>query len=300
VTDRLLGRCATHGLVVGPDGRCVLCRRTDAERRRRAGPARRFWSVRPGFVIAAAVFAFLLLFGWQVMRDRASRSPEDDEDAASAAARPPSVLPIKTTNSVGRSGGYYLPSGYRDRALPLVVVFHGSGGDGRRFARSLAPIAEERSFIIVAPDSGIAGGGPNWSVADRPGELTDDFRHVERCLVEAFGRPFVRVDPARMVALGYSGGGSSAAYLATADARFSAFAVLHGGVFAGGLGPNPARGFFSTGESGPARPVSTVRQAATAAQGLGLRVTFKSYPGGHEISEAELRDAIDFLLGPAR
>src|SRR5256885_3949886 len=47
---------------------------------------------------------------------------------------------------------------------------------------------------------------------------------------------------------GYSGGGSSAPYIASNRPPFTHTAVLHGGVFAGGIGPRRMPAWFSTGD----------------------------------------------------
>ena len=39
-------------------------------------------------------------------------------------------LPMQGSPPVVRSGMYYLPSGYKDAVLPVVVVFHGLAGNG--------------------------------------------------------------------------------------------------------------------------------------------------------------------------
>jgi len=42
-----------------------------------------------------------------------------------------------------------------------------------------------------------------------------------------------------------------------------------------------------------------VQEAATSLTNLGFTdVTFRSYPGGHDLSDAELRDLINWWLGP--
>ncbi len=38
---------------------------------------------------------------------------------------------LETRNRGGRTGSYYLPSGYHGRVLPVAVLLHGSEDDGR-------------------------------------------------------------------------------------------------------------------------------------------------------------------------
>lgn len=254
---------------------------------------------------------------WVLLRDDRQAdtpSPPQLAPAAAPALTTPPVAPVQAlsapaapsgqagaltvTNRFGRSGAYFLPAGFDDAPRPLLVALHGSGWNGAGFLLVLRPFAEEQGLLVIAPDSGLAPNGiATWQVGDKPGDRTDDFHHVQRALEELNALPGVRVDTARVLALGYSGGGSSASYLATNDPRFTAFAVLHGGVFAGGLGEHAIRGWFSTGQGDPARPPALVKAAAEQAGARGLAVEFHTYPGGHELSREELREVIQWWLG---
>ena len=202
-------------------------------------------------------------------------------------------------NSAGRTGSFYLPAGFDAQAVPMLVAYHGTGGEGSHMVAFFRSAAASRGFIIVAPDSRISPDGLlTWQVGDHANDITEDYTHTLDCIAEVRGKPGVQVDERRVLAAGYSGGGSSAPYIATNERLFKAFAVLHGGVIAGNIGSNVIRGWFSTGESDPVRPPSGVKQSADYMTSLGFAdITFKTYPGGHEPTSAEAGDVVAWWLG---
>jgi predicted esterase len=107
----------------------------------------------------------------------------------------------------------------------------------------------------------------------------------------------VRIDTAHVLAAGFLGGGSTAAYQATTDPRLQSFAVLHGGVFAKSLGPHRAHAWFSTGETDPLRPPHVLRRAATAASAHSSDLSVQLFPGGTSLSDAEIEAVFSWWLG---
>jgi poly(3-hydroxybutyrate) depolymerase len=205
---------------------------------------------------------------------------------------------LKATNSAGRSGAYYLCADRGTAARPLLVFTHGTDGTGEGGVALFRASADARHFHIVAPDSRISPQGQaTWEVGDHPGDITPDFTHVLACVDELLGMPGVLVDRQRVLIAGHSGGASTAPYLATNDDRFSAFAILHGGVFMDGLGGRAARGWISTGEGDTLRGPQEIESHAAALRGAGYDVTRTIFPGGHEISEAESAALMTWWLG---
>jgi predicted esterase len=159
-------------------------------------------------------------------------------------------------------------------------------------------LAAKKGFIIVAPDSRMIAGHFNWQVGGSPGSVTEDFTHALDCLAEVRAKPGLTIDDRHLLAAGFSGGASSAPYVATNQLLFTAFAVLHGGVIQGGIGMNVLRGWFSTGQDDPARPPALVQESVDYITGLGFTdVTYKVYPGGHVLSAPELSDVVAWWLG---
>ncbi len=159
--------------------------------------------------------------------------------------------------------------------------------------------AEHERFIVVAPDSRIAPNGqPSWEVPDRPGDTTEDHGHIRRCVEEVLAMPGVLVDAEQTLVAGHSGGASTAPCEASVDDLYTAFAVLHGGVFAGGLGPRRPRGWFSTGSNDSVRPPQGVREATEQVRRVGFAdVVYREFQEGHELGEYEIHGLIAWWLG---
>ena len=205
---------------------------------------------------------------------------------------------IGVQNSSGRSGAFYVPGGSGINALPVLVILHGSGQSGSDMLARFRDLAKAHRFAIIAPDSRDHSGQLTWEVGDKQGDVTPDLTHTLTCVEWVRSHAGFLVDESHVLIAGYSGGGSSAPYIASNRAGFTHTAVLHGGVFPGGIGPRRIPAWFSTGDQDAIRPVALVRQSADALTSLGFSgVSFRSYPGRHELSDAELRDLIDWWLG---
>jgi len=152
-------------------------------------------------------------------------------DIASATGETRAVEAVTTT---GRQGAYYLPAGHESRTLPLLVFFHGTGGKGSLAILRLRSYAEQKGFVVLAPDSVSVAGV--WTIGQRPGDTTEDRNHVMTCVREVMAAPGVKINLARVLAAGFSVGGNAAAYFATHEAIFTDLAVLHGHVAPGTVG----------------------------------------------------------------
>jgi len=222
---------------------------------------------------------------------------DDDDDVGMVPAEEGS---LSTTNSVGRSGAYYIPAHQSGTALPVLLVYHYTGGAGLDMVNVFRPLAEARTFAIVAPDSRVSPDGQfTWEVGNQAGEVTPDVTHALACLDELTDSLGVTLDPSFLLAAGHSGGASSAPYVASNNDDFTGFAILHGGVVAGGIGDHIVRGWLSTGEDDDIRPPDGLEDAADYLQGLGFDdLTVSLYPGGHGIDSTEAADLIDWWLAP--
>ncbi len=234
-----------------------------------------------------------------------SNQPAVPASAQSGPQRPndPSLLRdeeglIGVQNSSGRSGAFYVPGGSGINGLPLLVILHGTGQSGSDMIATFRDLAKARRLAIVAPDSRDHSGQLTWEVGDKPGDVTPDLTHTLDCIAWVRSHVGFLADESHVLIAGYSGGGSSAPYVATNRDGFTHAAVLHGGVFPGGVGSRHIPVWFSTGQQDRYRPVDLVRQSVDALTTLGFSdLTFRTYPGGHELSDSELNDLITWWLG---
>jgi poly(3-hydroxybutyrate) depolymerase len=294
-------RCERHGVALAPDGSCVLCRRESPP----AHAPNVRGSLRPRVLILATLLIVALVGAAAVVRSpsrmdwlvQAAAPPATASQGATGLTGTMGVLTTK--NSSGRSGVFFLPAGHDQRPVPVLVAIHGTGSSGRQIAGVFREAAERRGFILVAPDSRQRTDGVfTWEVGDQPGDITEDFEHVRACLAEVLAMPGVRMDPGHVLIAGHSGGASTAPYVATNTEPFTAFAVLHGGVFAGGLGRRDVRGWFSTGSVDPLRPPPGVQEAAEAVRRAGFSdVGYREFPEGHEVGAKEVEALVVWWLG---
>ncbi len=310
-SERALSRCSAHGLSYDPRvaAGCVLCQR---ERRSKAAPNA---SGRTSSAVAlVAVLAVIFGGTWfayskgiwgNVDAPRVATvfdavlAPTAPPSATSAARLPAFGGEFTARNASGRSGYFFVPARASTGALPLMVLLHGTGGDGRDMISAFRDLAAERGFVLAAPSSDYVEEGHafNWRVGDHPRDFSDDYDHVLACVAEIRARRDLSIDPARVLIAGFSGGASSAPYIASNAEPFTEFAVLHGGVFVGGIGPRKVPGWFSTGDSDPARPPAHVLGHFNSMQQAGFDVVFRTFPGAHVLSSIEKDALVAWWLG---
>lgn len=104
----------------------------------------------------------------------------------------------------------YIPQSYADitadNPVPLIIVMHGAGGDGRGMEEvsAFSSLAETAGFIVIYPD-GLQGG---WN-DNRPTETSvDDVGYLTQVIDYLTGRLYI--DVTRVYATGYSMGGMMA------------------------------------------------------------------------------------------
>ena len=93
-----------------------------------------------------------------------------------------------TDQNVTRTYRAFVPSGYKpNTAYPLVMVFHGWGGNENEFLgnRNVRTLANQRGYIVVAP-RGLGSGSPDsklnsWSFRGSTTGLAET--SARRCLV---------------------------------------------------------------------------------------------------------------------
>ena len=175
------------------------------------------------------------------------------------------------------------------KALPLVIAFHGAGGDENMFmdgygAGLLKKLAAKMGFIAVSPLTNAFVGAVGPALFD--------------ALIETLSAEQA-IDRRRVYVLGHSMGGGLVNRLSLDRAgRIAAAACLcgFGGFPAGAAGVPPLLALAA--ELDPLAPPSRIEPAARKAAESGLPVEYRMVPGfGHTlVVSRELAAVIDWLL----
>ena len=188
------------------------------------------------------------------------------------------AMTIQSTDAV-RSGVYFIPSSYTaDKKVPVVFDFHGSNSNptGQLIRSSWDKVAEREGFIVVALQGSLSGKLPGtyaWNVPHvtaQPGGR-DEIGFIQSTLSQV--KQEFCIDPARIYASGYSGGGRMlSAYICSGHDDFAAAGFVHS-LRAGR--PVEMEGKWGPDTEGckPAKPVSIMAFA-------GEKDTANPYAGG--------------------
>jgi phospholipase/carboxylesterase len=200
------------------------------------------------------------------------------------------------------------PPGVASDRPPMALLLHGLGADEQDLF-GLAPFLDPRLLVVSArapqevPPMGYSWFDIDWS--EVPPRI--DFQQVVesrdavlRLVGEAAGTH--GADPSRVWLVGFSQGASMAAACALARPEMLRGIVAHSGRIARrAVPPPPAPGLagfpvlWQHGRADPVVPVAFGREARDVLGGLGLRLDYREYPIGHEISEESLRDLCGWL-----
>ena len=195
------------------------------------------------------------------------------------------------------------PPGVASDRPPMAVLLHGLGADEMDLF-GLAPYLDPRLLVVSArapheaQPMGYSWFDIDWSevpplidfqqVVESRGAI---LRFVEEA-AETYG-----ADPSRVWLVGFSQGGSMATACALSRPELLRGIVAHSGRItrrAVPALPAPALAGFPVlwqhGRADPVVPIAFGHEARTLLGGLGLRLDYREYPIGHEISEESLRD----------
>jgi predicted esterase len=214
--------------------------------------------------------------------------------------------------AVGSRAFFYVPPGIQPgQRLPLLLMFPGTGGDGRDFVSAMQPAADRAHFAVL----GFSPGSSNFQTVD------NFFDDLERGKANAkvdwpeprFGRDLEMVDgalqrvfatapidPRHIGLFGFSHGGSYALTLGTANPQlFSSIAALSPGILL--INGNVTGGqaiFLTHGKSDTVQPYRrTACSFVPQLTKLGYRVEFHGFEGGHELTPETVASAVKHFLG---
>lgn len=119
------------------------------------------------------------------------------------------------------------------KAVPLVIVLHGSGDSGRGIEdmTQFSPLSDREGFIVAYPDAL----DENWNDGREAADIDSQFHHVDdvgflSALIDDISKGH-RIDPKRIFVTGFSNGGILADYAGAQLAdRLAAVAPVSGGI----------------------------------------------------------------------
>jgi phospholipase/carboxylesterase len=179
-----------------------------------------------------------------------------------------------------RDGLLYVPD-TAEPGAPVMLLFHGAGGSGRRELRAVVSAADRYGVVVVAPDSRAA----TWDLIVLGG-FGADVPFVDRALDAAADR--CDADFGRMAAAGISDGASYALSLGLCNGDlFEAVLAFSPGFMVPSEPVGMPRVFVSHGTSDPVLPIDVCgRPIAFGLQRAGYDVTFREFDGGHTVPPA--------------
>jgi phospholipase/carboxylesterase len=182
---------------------------------------------------------------------------------------------------------------------PLVMTFHGTGGDETQFhdlARQLMPGAH-----VVSPRGDVSEHGmARYFRRTGEGVYDMDDLAIRRTAMAAFIQSKVAETGAeRVIALGYSNGANIAAAVAFSHPDIFTDIIAMHPLIPWSPDPQPAlngtRWLVTAGERDPICPAPLTRDLLTYLSDQGADVTQHWHPGGHELVQSELTAIQTFL-----
>jgi len=192
----------------------------------------------------------------------------------------------------GREAVLVVPDGLdTDAPLPLLVMFHGAGGEANRVLPHLVPHARARRFLLLAPQSMF----PTWDVVI--GGHGPDLQRLERALSTVAAH--FQLDPARLAFAGFSDGGSYALSLGLTNGDVASHVIaLSAGFMNAFTQAGAPRVFLGHGRADRQLPIETsAHPHAKRLLDSGYDLTLQPFDGDHVIVPWVVGRAIDFFLG---
>ncbi|MCD6099959.1 MAG: hypothetical protein J7K33_05180 [Candidatus Marinimicrobia bacterium] len=144
-------------------------------------------------------------------------------------------------DGIMREYALYVPNSYTGTfAVPLVINFHGFGGNVREYMNyaDMRPVAEADTFILVYPQGSYLDGSSHWNPCPPGGDnksSADDFGFIEDMIKEI--STHYNIDMKRIYAVGYSNGGMMAYGLANYKSELIAAVASVSGTMLDCIGP---------------------------------------------------------------
>lgn len=190
-----------------------------------------------------------------------------------------------------RDGLVYVPAEHRpDGPVPLVLALHGAGGTARDALELLRPFADSEGLIVLAVDSR----EPTWDVI--VGGYGPDVEFIDRSLAHVSSR--YGVDADRVAVSGFSDGASYALSLGLTNGDLFRSVLAFSPGFA-----RPAERcgdpllFVSHGVHDRVLAIDvSSRRVVPRLRGLGYRIAYREFDGGHSVPAEVAAEAIAWFL----
>lgn len=181
-----------------------------------------------------------------------------------------------------------------NQPLPLLVLLHGATGGGERILRRLGTATDAAGVAVLAPDSRES----TWDAMG--GRFGADVHFINRALERVFET--VAVDPERIAIGGFSDGATYALSLGLINGDlFTRVVAFSPGFIVDGTPHGHPRFFVSHGTDDSILPIDQCsRRIVPALQKRGYDVTFREFPGGHEVPEAIAREGLAWVAELAK
>jgi phospholipase/carboxylesterase len=194
------------------------------------------------------------------------------------------ALPLEDADAL-----LYVPATYRPGVpVPLVLALHGAGGSAQH-ALAQRAVAGEAGAAFLA----VSSAGRTWDVI--LGGFGPDVRAIDAALAHVFER--VAVDPARVVASGFSDGASYALSLGLTNGDlFTHVMAFSPGFAAPAARHGEPRIFVSHGTADRVLAVDRCSRAVVPRlRGAGYEVEYLEFDGGHTVPPEVAARAVRWL-----
>ena len=188
-----------------------------------------------------------------------------------------------------RDGVLHLPAKIPSTPMPLFVLLHGAGGAGERVLNRFRDASDASGIAVLAPDSR----GSTWDAIR--GSFSDDVLFLDRALAKVFD--LVAVDPARVAVGGFSDGATYGLSLGLINGElFPRIVACSPGFLIDGSAHGKPHVFISHLTQDSILPIDHCSRVIVAQlRRQGYDVTFREFPGEHEVPPAIATEAMGWL-----
>lgn len=193
----------------------------------------------------------------------------------------------------GRATVLVVPDGLdTSRPVPLLVMFHGAGGEANRVLPHLVPLSRKRGFLLMTPQSTY----PTWDIV--VGGNGPDLSHLDQSLQWVASR--FALDPGHLCLAGFSDGGSYALSTGLTNGDVASHVIgLSAGFINSFTQAGAPRIFLAHGRSDLQLPIETSAQPhALKMLEAGHDLTLLPFDGDHVIVPWVIDQAVSFFMGP--